>query len=285
MASLNLHKWAACLLGQHRRVRRSVRASGDQAVGRCAQCGIRMVKVDGGWHARGISRLRICGAVAAVMVLVAGFTVALGTGRQHQDLVVFVGDSITEGVASSDPMTLSRPGLYQTHVGNSVIVANEGINGITLGSLAGQVETIERYHRSGRKNVAIIEAGSNDFALGAKAAPLFATLQGYVTRLREGGWIVGVATVMPRNGLPAEQERERQAFNRMVVSGPLRAQGVGILDFDAEHRAGRIHIADGVHPSDAGYAAMSLLDIAFADRALGRTGAVSAAGGGGLGPD
>lgn len=230
-----------------------------------------MVKEQGTWRTRGISRIQIY-ALVLVAVLAGGLAIlrVTGAGQHRQDLVVFVGDSITEGVASRDPLTLSRPGLYQTHVGNDVIVANEGVNGITLGSLAGQVSKIEDYYRSGRRNVVVIEAGSNDFALNAKAAPLFRILQDYALRLRDGGWTVGVATVMPRNGLPAVDERERQAFNRMIRTGPLRAQGIGILDFDAEHHAGRIQIADGVHPSDDGYAAMSKLDIAFADKALGR---------------
>jgi lysophospholipase L1-like esterase len=258
-----------CLIGRHRRDARNAHVDRDRVFSRCIYCGVAMVKASGKWRARGINRIQIYfGSIALVFLVI--LMLLLVVGRNHQDLVVFVGDSITAGDASSDPMTLSRPGLYQTHVGNSVIVANEGISGITLGSLAGQVSSIERYYRSGRKNVVIIDGGSNDFAFGAKASPLFKILQDYVGRLRDDGWIVGVATIMPRNGLSPEQERERQAFNRMIVTGPLRTQGVGILDYDAEHRAGRIQIADGVHPSDAGYAAMSKLDIAFIDRALGR---------------
>lgn len=260
-----------CLVGRHHRDGRTAYRDGEQVVGRCAYCGVAMVKDRGTWRARGISRVQVYALVVVAVLL--GALVVLhftGFGRHRQDLVVFVGDSITEGVASRDPMTLSRPGLYQTHVGNDVIVANEGVNGITLGSLAGRVSQIEDYYRSGRKNVVVIEAGSNDFALGTKAVPLFKILQDYALRLRDGGWIVGVATVMPRNGLPAVDERERQAFNRMIRTGPLRSQGIGILDFDAEHHAGRIQIADGVHPTDDGYAAMSKLDIAFADKALGR---------------
>ncbi len=260
-----------CLISRHHRDARSVVAQGGSATGRCLHCGIAMAKVHGHWRARGIGRVRIVAGIVALVLI--GGLVALqwsGIGRHRQDMVVFVGDSITEGVASTDPLTTSRPGLYQTHVGNDVIVANEGVNGITLGSLAGRVSSIETYYRSGRKNVVVIEAGSNDFAQDAKAVPLFKILQDYAMRLKTGGWIVGVATVMPRNGLPPEQERERRAFNRMIVAGPLRAQGIGVIDFDAEHRAGRIEIADGVHPSDVGYVAMSKLDIAFVDRALGR---------------
>ncbi len=267
---MNVKQGYDCLIGRHHRDGRSAYPQGDRVLGRCAHCGVAMVKERGKWHALGISRIRIYALIGIVLL---GGLAAIhfgGLGRHRQDLVVFVGDSITEGVASRDPLTLSRPGLYQTHVGNTVIVANEGINGITLGSLAGQVSKIEDYHRSGRKNVVVIEAGSNDFALGAKAVPLFKILQDYALRLRDGGWTVGIGTVMPRNGLPAVDETERQAFNRMIVTGPLRAQGIGILDFDAAHRAGRIQIADGVHPTDDGYAAMSKLDIAFVDKALGR---------------
>lgn len=268
---MNLKQMWHCLIGRHHRDGRTAYRNGEQVVGRCAYCGVAMFKDRGTWRARGISRVQVH-ALIVVGVLLSGLVIlkVAGLGRHRQDLVVFVGDSITEGVASRDPMTLSRPGLYQTHVGSDVIVANEGVNGITLGSLAGRVAQIENYYRSGRKNVVVIEAGSNDFALGAKAAPLFKILQDYALRLRNGGWAVGVATVMPRNGLPAVDERERQAFNRMIRTGPLRAQGIGILDFDAEHHAGRIQIADGVHPTDNGYAAMSKLDIAFVDNALGR---------------
>lgn len=260
-----------CLIGRHQRDRRTASVQGDRVFAHCAHCGVAMIKEQGRWRTRGISRIQIYAGIA-VVVLLAGFAALHWNafGRQRQDLVVFVGDSITEGVASTDPITTSRPGLYQTHVGNTVIVANEGVNGITLGSLAGRVESIENYYHSGRKNVVIIEGGSNDFAQDAKAVPLFKILQDYALRLRDGGWIVGVATVMPRNGLPPEQERERRTFNRMILTGPLRAEKIGVLDFDAAYRAGRIQIADGVHPSDVGYVAMSKIDTAFADAALGR---------------
>ncbi|WP_066776071.1 SGNH/GDSL hydrolase family protein [Sphingomonas sp. CCH5-D11] len=211
----------------------------------------------------------LAGALLLIIVTLLAFR-AYSSAQPQRDLVVFVGDSITEGVASTDPTTTSRPGLYQSHVGNDVIVANDGVNGITLGSLAGQVSSVERYFRSGRNNVAIIHGGSNDFALGSKAAPLFKTLQEYAGRLHDGGWKVAVGTVMRRNGLPPEQERERQAFNALLRNGTLQANGIAVLDFDAEERAGKVEIADGVHPSDAGYAAMSKLDVAFADKALGR---------------
>lgn len=268
---MTIRHYFRCLVGRHHRDGRNARAQGDQVHSRCVHCGIAMVKEQGTWRARGSTRIR----VYAILVLAIVLTMVLfwqlgGLGRQRQDLVVFVGDSITEGVASSDPLTASRPGLYQAHIGNRVIVANEGVNGITLGSLAGRVSSIENYYRRGRRNVVVIEAGSNDFAQGAKAIPLFAILRDYAKRLQDGGWTVGVATVMPRNGLPADQERERRTFNRLIVGGPLPSQGIGVLDFDAAYRAGRIEIADGVHPSDAGYAAMSKLDIAFADHALGR---------------
>lgn len=95
---------------------------------------------------------------------------------------------------------------------------------------------------------------------------MFKTLQDYVMRLKDDGWIVG--TVMVRNGLPPKQERERQASNRMIVHGPLKSQGIAVLGFDAEQRAGRVPLADGVHPTDDGYAGMSKLDIAFVNKVL-----------------
>ena len=257
-----------CLFGRHLRNAHGVRFRDDMAFSRCVGCRVAMVKVQGRWRPVGRSPLWQYLAVAALLLLLAfGLHRWYAVAHPKHDIVVFVGDSITEGVAASDPLTTSRPGRYQVHAGNDVIVANEGVNGITLGSLAGLV-SLKDYYQSGRRNVVVLGGGSNDFAQNAKAIPLFKTLQDYVRRLKEDGWIVGVGTVMMRNGLPPEQERERQAFNRMIVDGPLKSQGIAVLDFDAEQRAGRVPLADGVHPTDDGYAGMSKLDVAFVDKAL-----------------
>ena len=69
-------------------------------------------------------------------------------------------------------------------------------------------------------------------------------------------------------GLGRDVSLARQTFNRMIVDGPLKSQGIAVLDFDAEQRAGRVPLADGVHPTDDGYAGMSKLDVAFVDKAL-----------------
>lgn len=266
----NFRQWPLCLIGRHHRDGRHVRVRGDTAYSRCAGCRLDMIKQDGRWRVVGRGR-RWQYTVLAVLaiLLVLGLQRVYAAAHPKHDLVVFLGDSITEGVAASDPMTTSRPGLYQIHAGNDVIVANEGVNGITLGSIAGLV-SLKQYYKSGRRNIVVLHAGSNDFAQDAKADALFKLLQDYVKRLQDDGWIVGVGTVMVRNGLPPAQERERQAFNRLILTGPLKSQGVTILDFDAEQRAGRVPLADGVHPTDVGYAGMSRLDTAFIDRQLGR---------------
>lgn len=229
-----------------------------------------MVKHGGRWQVIGrLRRWQYTIIAALALLLVLGLRQVYATAHPKHDIVVFLGDSITEGVASSDPLTTSRPGLYQTHAGNAVIVANEGVNGITLGSIAG-LTSLKQYYRSGRRNVVVLGGGSNDFAQDAKAVPLFKILQDYALKLKNDGWIVAISTVMVRNGLPPAQERERQAFNRMILTGPLKSQGITVLDFDAEQRAGRVPLADGVHPTDVGYAGMSKLDTAFVDKALAK---------------
>lgn len=257
-----------CLIGRHQRDRRRVRTQGDAAFSRCVGCGTRMVKTHGQWRTAGgghRGQYVLLGILCLVFLF--GMQRLYATAHPSHDIVVFLGDSITEGVAASDPLTTSRPGRYQTHAGNGVIVANEGVNGITLGSIAGLVD-LKNYYKSGRRNVVVLGGGSNDFAQDAKAGPLFKILQDYVLKLKNDGWIVAVGTVMIRNGLPPAQERERQAFNRMILQGPLKGQGIAVLDFDAAQRAGHVPLADGVHPTDQGYAGMSKLDIAFIDKAL-----------------
>ncbi|GEM_PF-6782827 len=267
---MKLKQLPRCLIGRHLRDHRHVRTQGDAAFSRCVGCGVKMVKTQGQWRTAGGGH-RWQYAVLGVLCLVFLFGIQRLYAAAHpsHDLVVFLGDSITEGVAASDPLTTSRPGLYQVHAGNAVIVANEGVNGITLGSIAGLVD-LKNYYKSGRRNVVVLHGGSNDFAQDAKAVPLFKILQDYARKLKDDGWIVGVGTVMVRNGLLPGQERERQAFNRMIVQGPLKSQGIAVLDFDAAQRAGQVPLADGVHPTDVGYAGMSKLDAAFVDKALAK---------------
>ena len=135
---------------------------------------------------------------------------------------------------------------------------NKGINGITLGSIAG-INDIGTIKRPGVRNVAIILAGSNDLEQDAKAPALYATLRSYATGLKANGWKVAVGTILARH-FPADKERERLAFNTMIKSGEIAAAGIVVIDYARAQDKGGIPLADPVHPDDTGFVTMAALE-------------------------
>lgn len=206
-------------------------------------------------------------AIAKAAWLATGLGLAVATGsasavspyiKSQRDQVVFVGDSITFGQGSSDPATKSRPALFEQRFGTKVDVVNKGINGITLGSIAG-INDIGAIKRPGVRNVAIVLAGSNDLEQGDKAPALYGTLRTYVTGLKASGWKVAVGTILARH-FPPDKERERLALNAMIKSGEIAAAGIVVIDYARAQDKGGIPLADPVHPDDTGFVTMAALE-------------------------
>lgn len=115
----------------------------------------------------------------------------------------------------------------------------------------------------------IIEEGINDLGQGRSVDQLEAGLTSAVSQLHAGGLNVLVATVMPVGGvtIPSyatpEVENNRVTVNGWIRSGASGADGV--VDFDGALRdpanpsqlLPKYDSGDHVHPSNAGYRAMS----------------------------
>ncbi|GAA2029424.1 GDSL-type esterase/lipase family protein [Pseudokineococcus marinus] len=195
----------------------------------------------------------------------------LVTGVRDGSTVVALGDSLTDGDGSTPgedrryPDALARrlladPGRAGTGV------ANLGVSGDQLlvpGAGAGVLARLDRdvLGLPGLETVVLL-AGTNDLLRGAAADDVVAGLERAVERAHAAGVCVVAATVPP-----FAQAGPAFAEGRRTVNDWVRGSGVAdaVLDADAalrdpadpdrllpEHDSG-----DGLHPGDAGYAALA----------------------------
>jgi lysophospholipase L1-like esterase len=201
--------------------------------------------------------------------------------------LVGIGDSITDGIESFVvPATESaaidantRYTDYLTHrlgSASKLSVVNAGLSGNQLLDA-----TAPEAGPSGLSRLqndvldvpsvsdVIIEEGINDLGQGASAASLEAGLTTAVSQLHAAGLNVLVGTIMPVGGVTIPSygapsvEANRQIVNDWLRSGASGADG--IVDFDGALRnpaspsalLPKYDSGDHVHPSNAGYKAMS----------------------------
>lgn len=200
--------------------------------------------------------------------------------------VVAIGDSITDGTASSPNAQASYPEqLARRMAADSQLtgysVVNAGIGGNRLlsdGALAIFGERLaERFERdalqvTGASHV-IVLIGINDIGVGTlnpaqapSAADLQAGLQKLVGQAKARGMRIFLGTVLPFEGATyysAAGEAKRQALNGWIRANS--AQATGVIDFDAALRdparpAQLLPLYDSgdrLHPGDKGYEAMA----------------------------
>jgi len=185
--------------------------------------------------------------------------------------VAALGDSITDGVGSTfgadnrwtdylAERILQRPSTAQAGI------ANEGISGNRVLSGGFGQSALTRFDRDvlnqpGVETVVLLE-GINDINTGASATELIEGYRELIARAHADDTCIVGGTLTPNEGGDAGREAQRQAVNDFV-----RASGEfdGVIDFDAAVRDPsnpRLFLpaydsGDGLHPSDAGYAAMA----------------------------
>ncbi|MFJ7750781.1 GDSL-type esterase/lipase family protein [Arthrobacter sp. NPDC097144] len=193
--------------------------------------------------------------------------------------VVFFGDSITDGYASTVDANLRYPDqvadrLLRRPEGRQCGVINSGISGNRVLEDAGTagVSALSRFEddvidQTGVRTVVLLE-GINDIGQSAGAldsASLIAVYRQFIERAREHGIRVVGATLTPYRGAGYYSdagEQDRRAVNSWIrTSGEFDA----VIDFDAVVRDPRdrsrlrpqFDPGDHLHPNDAGYAAMA----------------------------
>ncbi|GAB3412281.1 SGNH/GDSL hydrolase family protein [Flindersiella endophytica] len=187
--------------------------------------------------------------------------------------VAALGDSITSGVGSQVNANhrwtdYLNERLLQLPVPRRLAVANEGISanrvlkdgvGRSAQNRLGQ----DVLHKPGVRTVILFE-GVNDIGAGASAAELIAAYRNLVAAAHAAGRCLVGATITPFGGSifdGDDSEAVRQEVNAFIRgSGEFDA----VLDFDAATRdpadPARLlpaYSADGLHLSDAGYAAIA----------------------------
>jgi lysophospholipase L1-like esterase len=196
--------------------------------------------------------------------------------QRAKGTIVAFGDSITDGVGSSKNKDLRWPDQLARRLRDSGYgVVNTGIGGNQIlldGSLTRSGPSgLDRFRRdvldrSGVK-VVIIDLGVNDLLRGRQthANKITAGLKELTRQAHARGLRVVGTTLTPFGahlGYSATQESVRERVNRQILAGGIFDQ---VVDFDKAVRdpyapkrlLPEYDSGDGLHPSDAGYAAMA----------------------------
>jgi lysophospholipase L1-like esterase len=212
------------------------------------------------------------------------------TARADARTVVVIGDSITDGVGSTDdrnrrwPDALAErlqadPALASIAVVNSGIAGNRLLNDASTPFVGPSM--LARFERdvSSKPNArwVVVLTGSNDISASdmldtpkdkVSAQQIIAGLQKLITRAHAKGIKVYGATLLPKAGVgkPFIHTPEAQA-KRNEVNAWIRSSGAfdAVADFDRLMRdparpdrlAARHDSGDHLHPNDAGFAAMA----------------------------
>ncbi|MGW9403054.1 GDSL-type esterase/lipase family protein [Arthrobacter sp. NPDC055585] len=207
------------------------------------------------------------------------FLEGVDTATKALGSVVFFGDSITDGYASTVDANLRYPDqvadrLMRRPEARQCGVLNSGISGNRVLEDAGTagISALSRFEddvidQTGVRTVVLLE-GINDIGrTGGALDPdsLIAVYRQFIERAHDHGIRVAGATLTPYGGAgyyTDEGEQDRQAVNFWIrTSGEFDA----VIDFDAAVRdsrdrsrlQARFDPGDHLHPNDAGYAAMA----------------------------
>lgn len=192
--------------------------------------------------------------------------------------VVCDGNSLTSGAGSSGGQ--NYPNILAALLGDDWLVTNKGVSGQTTPDMAGDADTdVDPLYDAGtyEHNVLVAWEGTNDLYFGASAADAYAALVAYCQARQAAGWTVVVATLLPRGDFPgtstlpggdpeAEHETRRQAVNALIRAN-WATFADALADVAADARIGddgdedgaTYYAGDGVHLSNAGYAAVAPL--------------------------
>jgi lysophospholipase L1-like esterase len=183
-------------------------------------------------------------------------------GRAEETLLIFEGDSITEGVGASNAEDFSYPAQLARRGPSEPKWFNLGAGGDTLQNMAATVSGVTallaRNPAYPNRLVGLL-AGTNDINNGRTEAQVRADLDAWIAAVRGVAGVVPFGcTILPRTDFNPAEEAVRQAVNGYIRSG---ANLAFVVDLAAEPRlanpADAAIYGDGIHPTDAGYAVLA----------------------------
>lgn len=192
---------------------------------------------------------------------------AFGVPTSFDNNLIFVGDSITEGVYTDDNKTLPRLASAAVSASNKQIW-NLGVAGQTMATIATNQATREGTLYSGSitgKNVFHLWAGTNDIIAGTGvASTVMGQIQTWVANRKAQGSSVRcvVGTCLPRTGFGAAgsaKDLDRQDLNTQIRNN-ASVNGYTVADFAADAVLGLVATTadtsiypDGTHLSASAY--------------------------------
>lgn len=188
---------------------------------------------------------------AAVGTLTATNGVTYGHIRDSNNVVVCIGDSITEGGAGG--ATAYPPQLSTV---NTIIVYNAGRGGSTTTDLITYASTnsTKFYSRLARNNIAVVWIGTNDDGTGHRQT--LDRASAFCRQLQVQGFKVIFVTMLSRSG----SEVFKTNYNNLIrVEWPSFANALAdvsanpVMGGDAAY-ADTTYFVDGVHPTTLGMA-------------------------------
>jgi lysophospholipase L1-like esterase len=184
-----------------------------------------------------------------------------------QPRVIYVGDSLTEGLYGTHPYTyyITLP----TYNGIPIVGYNKGMSGQTIYDLLryGGTDTttipgIDAFHSllAGR-NILVVWAGAADIILySTTPAQAFSYLEEYCNDRRRAGWTVIVGTMISA----VDNDANKNTYNgyirsywRNFADGLADIASNANLGADGAYANTTYFNADGIHLSDTGYATVA----------------------------
>lgn len=185
------------------------------------------------------------------------------TATNFTSRLIFVGDSITDGIASTNNKNL----LAQLTLNGTPEFFNQGSSGQPLSDeYADRSTWINPLFTSAYgagKAIVVIAGGTNDLGAGTSASTLYATLTSFISALHTTGFKVAVATILPRADASwtGAMETQRTTYNSSVVGNAAGADLIidvantsttmGALT--APNDTTLYSAADHLHPTTLGY--------------------------------
>lgn len=213
-------------------------------------------------------------AVLGALTTVPAHGVLAGVGGMN---VVLDGDGLSASIGASpgrglDVLVAAALG-GQARVRNVAASARPVLNCLTM---FGQ-RVAPLYMPAYVANIIVFHGGDDDIAQGRGATRTYAALTDYIGTAHRQGWKVIVSTGLRRHDFSTARQADLEAFNDRLRRNWAGADAV--VDFgndprlaDPEQRLNpELFAADGVHPSDGGYAVLASILVPAIKR-LGSTG-------------
>ena len=176
-----------------------------------------------------------------------------GVVTSHTRQLIVVGDSISVGVGS----TVNRGWVRRLSLSSGTLLRMMSQSSVTLSTLeASYATSIAPFYDAGLDNILVVFAGTNDIAGGASQGDTYDKLVDLCNAAQTTGFKVVVVTSLPRGG------STYSTYNGSITTN-WATFADAVVDLPADSRlddsSDATYFVDGIHPTNAGHAAIAEL--------------------------